>query len=155
MFALGVRLPAFRAPAELSYDDGVYQAAAISMRTGALPFRQVFSAQGPLFYPAVWFADLLGFRTDHAPRIAAVAAGIAITICAVACGSKVRRRILGGRHTRCDLRNDLENHKRTDLRWNCVRLGADGTVPRRLDEFFDAELGTHASPTLTLRSDRC
>lgn len=82
MFALGVRLPAFRAPAELSYDDGVYQAAAISMRTGALPFRQVFSAQGPLFYPAVWFADLLGFRTDHAPRIAAVAAGIAITICA-------------------------------------------------------------------------
>ena len=41
------------------------------LRTGALPFRQVFSSQGPLFLPLVWLFDLLGLRTLDAPRLLA------------------------------------------------------------------------------------
>jgi len=57
--AVALRIPAYlgRAPREL--DDGVYGASAVAMRTGALPFRQVFSSQGPLFLPLVWLFDLL------------------------------------------------------------------------------------------------
>ena len=36
---------------------------------GAVPFRDVFSSQGPLFLPLVWLADLLGGRTLDAPRL--------------------------------------------------------------------------------------
>ena len=88
LLALLARIPAFLAPAELSYDDGVYQAAIRSMREGNLPFRQVFSAQGPLFYPVVWLGDLLGFQSEHGPRVAPVLAGIVITACAAWLASK-------------------------------------------------------------------
>ena len=46
------------------------------MRTGGVPFRDVFSSQGPLFLPLVWVADLVGFRTLDAPRLLALAAGV-------------------------------------------------------------------------------
>jgi hypothetical protein len=45
------------------------------MRAGELPFRDVFSSQGPLFLPLVFLADLLGLRTLDAPRLLALVAG--------------------------------------------------------------------------------
>ncbi len=78
--AVLVRIPSYLAPAELSYDDGVYRAAALAMRSGGHPFRDVWSPQGPWFYPAVWLGDLLGFRSMYAPRLIAVLAGVATTL---------------------------------------------------------------------------
>jgi hypothetical protein len=80
--ALALRVPAFLATRHLSFDDGVYGASALAMRDGALPFRDVFSSQGPLFLPLVWLADLVGLRTLDAPRLLALAAG-AVLVAAV------------------------------------------------------------------------
>ena len=52
--AVALRFPALLAVRHLSFDDGVYGASAVALRTGALPFREVFSSQGPLFLPLVW-----------------------------------------------------------------------------------------------------
>lgn len=60
--ALALRLPAFFAPANLGYDDGGYGLAAVAMRQGYAPFRDIFSSQGPLFLPLVRLADLAGLR---------------------------------------------------------------------------------------------
>jgi len=76
--AVALRIPAYLALRHVSFDDGVYGASAVAMRTGALPFREVFSSQGPLFLPLVWLADLIGLRTFDAPRLLAVAAGLAL-----------------------------------------------------------------------------
>ncbi|HVW35498.1 MAG TPA: glycosyltransferase family 39 protein [Acidimicrobiia bacterium] len=78
--AVVLRIPAFLAARHVSFDDGVYGASAVAMRTGALPFREVFSSQGPLFLPLVWLADLLGGRTLDAPRLLAVASGVALVL---------------------------------------------------------------------------
>ena len=80
--ALVLRIPALLATRHLSFDDGVYGASALAMRDGALPFRDVFSSQGPLFLPLVWLADLAGLRTLNAPRLLALAAG-AVLVAAV------------------------------------------------------------------------
>ena len=80
--ALLLRLPALFATRHLSFDDGVYGASALAMRDGALPFRDVFSSQGPLFLPMVWLADLAGLRTLDAPRLLALTAG-AVLVAAV------------------------------------------------------------------------
>jgi len=76
--AVALRIPAYLALRHVSFDDGVYGASAVAMRTGALPFREVFSSQGPLFLPLVWLSDLVGLRTFDAPRLLAVAAGLAL-----------------------------------------------------------------------------
>ena len=76
--AAAIRIPAFLAVRHLSFDDGVYGASAVAMRAGGLPFRDVFSSQGPLFLPLVWLFDLLGFRTLDAPRLLALASGAAL-----------------------------------------------------------------------------
>lgn len=78
--AVAVRLPAYLALRHLSFDDGVYGASAVAMRAGGLPFRDVFSSQGPLFLPLVWLFDLLGLRTFDAPRLLAVASGLALVL---------------------------------------------------------------------------
>jgi hypothetical protein len=78
--AVAVRLPAFLALRHLSFDDGVYGASAVAMRHGGLPFRDVFSSQGALFLPLVWLFDLLGLRTFDAPRLLAVASGVALVL---------------------------------------------------------------------------
>jgi hypothetical protein len=78
--ALALRIPAFLAVRHLSFDDGVYGASAVAMRAGGLPFREVFSSQGPLFLPLVWLFDLLGLRTLDAPRLLAVASGLALVV---------------------------------------------------------------------------
>lgn len=78
--ALLARVPAFVSSAHLTFDDGVFGASAVAMRHGGLPFRDVFSSQGPLFLPLVWLGDIIGLRTANAPRVLSVLAGVAITL---------------------------------------------------------------------------
>jgi hypothetical protein len=92
VIALLLRLPALFATRSLVFDDGVFAASALAMRRGELPFRDVFSSQGPLFLPLVWVGDLLGFRTLDAPRVLAVASGIVVTVAAYACARRVTSR---------------------------------------------------------------
>jgi 4-amino-4-deoxy-L-arabinose transferase-like glycosyltransferase len=80
LLALVVRLPAYVATKALTFDDGVFANSAVAMRDGGLPFRDVFSSQGPLFLPLVALGDLLGFRTLDSPRVLAVASGIVAVI---------------------------------------------------------------------------
>jgi hypothetical protein len=80
VIAAVLRLPAYMALRHLSFDDGVYGASAVAMRGGGLPYRDVFSSQGPLFLPLVWVADLMGLRTLDAPRLLAVASGVALVL---------------------------------------------------------------------------
>lgn len=75
--ALVVRLPSYFATKALSFDDGVFANSAVAMRDGDLPFRDVFSSQGPLFLPLVALGDLLGTRTLDSPRVLAVLSGLA------------------------------------------------------------------------------
>jgi len=75
-----LRVPALLAARHLSFDDGVYGASAVALRHGGLPFRDVFSSQGPLFLPLVWLADLVGLRSLDAPRLLAVASGVALVL---------------------------------------------------------------------------
>lgn len=84
-----LRLPAYLADRHLTFDDGVFGASAVAMRDGGVPFRDVFSSQGPLFLPLVWLGDLLGLRTMNAPRILALASGVAITLLVYGIGRRV------------------------------------------------------------------
>ena len=92
LVAVVVRLPALLAPRHLTFDDGVYGSAVLAMRDGAEPFRQVFSSQGPLQLPLLWLADLVGFRTEDAPRLAMVASGVVIAVAVYAIGRRVTSR---------------------------------------------------------------
>ncbi|HEX5588379.1 MAG TPA: hypothetical protein VFZ17_13785, partial [Acidimicrobiia bacterium] len=83
--ALLLRLPMFFAPRALVFDDGVFASSALAMRAGELPFRDVFSSQGPLFPPLVFAGDLLGLRSLDAPRVLLVAAGVLVTVATYAC----------------------------------------------------------------------
>lgn len=78
--ALLVRIPAFFAPQPLGFDDGQFAMSVIAMRQGGLPFRQVFSSQGPLFLPIAWLGDLLTFRRIDSPRAASVVAGVVLAV---------------------------------------------------------------------------
>ncbi len=74
--ALAVRLPAYLAEKDLSFDDGVFANSVVAMREGGVPFRDVFSSQGPLFLPLAYLGDLVGFRTLDSPRVLAVVSGL-------------------------------------------------------------------------------
>ncbi|MGZ6887309.1 MAG: ArnT family glycosyltransferase [Acidimicrobiia bacterium] len=78
--ALVVRIPAFFAPQPLGFDDGQFAMSVIAMRHGGLPFREVFSSQGPLFLPLAWLGDLVTFRRLDSPRAVSVAAGVALSV---------------------------------------------------------------------------
>lgn len=86
--AFGLRVPAWLADRHLTFDDGVFGSSAVAMRHGAAPFRDVFSSQGPLFLPLVRLADLAGLETRDAPRLLAVAAGVALAVLAFAIASR-------------------------------------------------------------------
>ena len=73
-----LRLPAYVADRHLTFDDGVYGASAVAMRAGGVPFRDVFSSQGPLFLPLVWVADLVGGRSADAPRVLSLVAALVL-----------------------------------------------------------------------------
>ena len=49
--AVLLRIPAFVASRHLTYDDGFFGLSAIEMRDGVVPFRDLFSPQGPLHLP--------------------------------------------------------------------------------------------------------
>jgi hypothetical protein len=70
-----LRLPALLAPRHLTFDDGQYGTVVLGLRDGDLPFRDLFSSQGPLYYPLLGLADLVGLRTLDGPRVLPVAAG--------------------------------------------------------------------------------
>lgn len=78
--AVALRIPAYLANRHLGFDDGVYGASAVAMRAGGLPFRDVFSSQGPLFLPLIWLFDLLGLRTLDAPRLLALASAAGLVL---------------------------------------------------------------------------
>ena len=90
--AIVLRVPAFVADAHLTYDDGVFGSSALLMRDGELPFRDIFSPQGPLFLPLVWVADLVGLRTANAARILPLAAGAVVTVATYAAGRRITSR---------------------------------------------------------------
>ncbi|MFN8036090.1 MAG: hypothetical protein U0V73_09170 [Acidimicrobiia bacterium] len=90
--ALVVRVGSLLSPRHLGFDDGVYGASINAMRHGGAPFRDVFSSQGPLFLPLVSVFDRLGAHWIDAPRLAAVAAGVAVTLAAYAIGCRLTDR---------------------------------------------------------------
>jgi hypothetical protein len=89
---VAIRLPAFFAEKSLVFDDGVFASSVRAMRHGALPFRDVFSSQGPAFLPLLWLGDLAGVRTLDAPRVLSVASGVVLTIAVYACARHVTTR---------------------------------------------------------------
>jgi hypothetical protein len=92
LLAVVLRLPAFLSPRHLTFDDGVFASSVIAMRDGGVPFREVFSSQGPLFLPLVYLGDLLGGRTSDAPRVLAVSAGAATTVGLYWCARQISGR---------------------------------------------------------------
>lgn len=75
VLAVAVRVPAFLAERALTFDDGVFGNSVVAMRQGGVPFRDVFSSQGPWFLPLAWLGDLLAGQPLNGPRVAAVVAG--------------------------------------------------------------------------------
>ncbi len=92
LLAILLRLPAFFSSAPIGFDDGVYGLSANSMRSGYAPFRSVFSSQGPLFLPILRIADFVGFERINSPRVAALFAGVAITIATYLCAIRLTTR---------------------------------------------------------------
>ncbi len=90
---VAIRWPAFRADRDLGFDDGVFGVSAIAMRQGFVPFRDIFSSQGPMFLPLVWVADLLGLRTANAPRLLALVAGVVLAAAVWSVVARVRTRV--------------------------------------------------------------
>jgi hypothetical protein len=90
--AVLLRLPAFVASRHLTYDDGFFGLSAIEMRDGVVPFRDLFSPQGPLHLPLLYIADLVGLRTTNAPRVLPLVAGAAVTVVTYAAGRRITSR---------------------------------------------------------------
>ncbi|HYV60930.1 MAG TPA: glycosyltransferase family 39 protein [Acidimicrobiia bacterium] len=90
--AVALRIPAFVASRHLTYDDGFFGLSAIEMRAGAVPFKELFSPQGPLHLPLLYLADLVGLRTTNAPRVLPIVAGAAVTVVTYAAGRRITSR---------------------------------------------------------------
>ncbi len=75
-----LRIPSLTSPANITFDEGVYAASVRAMRSGAKPFIDIFSSQGPLFLPVLRVADAAGFGWNPAPRLAMLAAAVATTV---------------------------------------------------------------------------
>lgn len=80
ILAAALRLPVLFAGRHLTFDDGVFASSALAMRDGGVPFRQVFSSQGPLFLPLVHLFDSIGLRRMDSPRLLGVISGVALTV---------------------------------------------------------------------------
>jgi 4-amino-4-deoxy-L-arabinose transferase-like glycosyltransferase len=80
LLAGALRVPALLADRHLTFDDGVYGASAVAMRAGGVPFREVFSSQGPVFLPLVRLADLAGMESMDAPRLVGLVSGVLFTL---------------------------------------------------------------------------
>lgn len=93
LLALVVRIPAYFAQKGLTFDDGVFANSVIAMRDGGVPFRDVFSSQGPLFLPLAFLGDLVGLRTLDSPRVLAVVSGVAAVVAIHWAASQVTDRV--------------------------------------------------------------
>lgn len=87
--AFVVRIPAFFAPQPLGFDDGQFGASVVAMRHGGIPFKEVFSSQGPLFLPIAWLGDLLTLRGINSPRTASVVAGVVLAVLVLLIGRRL------------------------------------------------------------------
>ena len=114
------------------------------MRRGDLPFRDVFSSQGPVFLPLVWIADLLGFRTLDAPRLLSVASGVLVTIAVYSCA----RRVTDARE------RAARSRPRDDQRVGALGDGA-GQRGRAVDGAVGARGGARAARRSTASSRGC
>jgi hypothetical protein len=119
--SLIVRLPAFFAERHLTFDDGVFGASAVAMRHGGVPFREVFSSQGPLFLPLLWAADLVGLRRLDSPRVLSVAAGLVLVAAVYLAGRVVADR--GGALLAAALTSACAS-----VLWVTASLAADGVA---------------------------
>ncbi|MCJ7670824.1 MAG: glycosyltransferase family 39 protein, partial [Acidimicrobiia bacterium] len=90
--AVLLRIPAFFASRHLTFDDGQYGTVVLGLRHGDLPFRDLFSSQGPLYYPLLGLADLIGLRTMNGARLLPVAAGAVTVVATYAIGRRVTSR---------------------------------------------------------------
>jgi 4-amino-4-deoxy-L-arabinose transferase-like glycosyltransferase len=90
LVALLLRIPALLAFRHHDFNDGTYGASAIAMRHGGVPFREVFSSQGPAHLPLVWLFDLP--RTAWSPRLWPVVAGVALPIVVYAIARRLASR---------------------------------------------------------------
>jgi hypothetical protein len=90
--AVVLRIPAFVASRHLTYDDGFFGLSALEMRHGVVPFRELFSPQGPLHLPLLFVADLVGVRTTNAPRLLPLLAGAVVTVGTYAAGRRIASR---------------------------------------------------------------
>lgn len=77
---VAVRVPGLRSNRHIDFDEGVYGVSVLAMRDGFLPFRDVFSSQGPLFLPLLWLFDVVGLRNFRAVRIGMVLTAVAVTL---------------------------------------------------------------------------
>ena len=91
--AVVLRLPSFFATRHLTFDDGVFGASVVAMRNGGLPFRDVFSSQGPLFLPLLWIGDLVGLHTLNGPRLTMLASGVVLVTVVYLAGREVSDRL--------------------------------------------------------------
>ena len=90
--AVLLRLPVVLSRSPLTFDDGVYLASAGALRAGGLPYRDVFSSQGPAFLPLLWIADGLGLRTLWSPRLLPLLAGVLLVVVVHRIGLRVADR---------------------------------------------------------------
>lgn len=139
--ALLIRVPAFLSSRHLTFDDGVFASSVIAMRDGALPFRDVFSSQGPLFLPLAFVGDLIGFRTLDAPRVLAVLSGVAIALTTYWC-----LRTMAGR--RAAVFGSLVALTSGCLMWVTGPLAADGPALAFAMLSFALALAYNRRPTL-------
>ncbi len=77
---VAIRIAGLLSTRHIDFDEGVYGVSVLAMRSGALPFRDVFSSQGPLFLPVLWMFDTLGLRTFPAMRIGMVATALVFAL---------------------------------------------------------------------------
>src|ERR687898_87210 len=91
--AVVLRIPAYVASRHLTYDDGFFGLSAIEMRDGVVPFRDLFSPQGPLHLPLLYVADLVGLRTTNAPRLLPMVGGAVVTVVTYAAGRRIASRL--------------------------------------------------------------
>jgi hypothetical protein len=138
--AVVIRLPAYLADAHLTYDDGVFGSSALLLRDGELPYRDIFSPQGPLFLPLVWLADLLGLRTANAARLLPLAAGAVVTVATYACGRRITSR------GRALLAAGLVTTSGSIL-WTTAPIAADGPALALATTAVALALGYRARPT--------